>query len=399
MIQKMVKHYLASFAGLPKAAWLLSLVIFINRCGSMVVFFMSLYFTRTLGFSIAATGTLISLFGLGSLVGCYLGGWLTDRLGTFAVQLVSLFFGGICYLILGYLRSFEAIAVMIFVLALISDAFRPANVTAFTEICPPEVRARGFALMRLAVNLGVTFGPALGGFLAMKDYQLLFWVDGITCILAAGLFWRLAHSFHLSTVADKKAQTEAVQSPWRDGVYLAFLGLMFIIGVIFFQVFNTWPLYLREECLFPENRIGLLLAINATLVVLIEMPVVHKLEKKNPMSSIVIGSSLLFTGFALLPLSQHYVFIIFTVILWTLGEILIFPLAATWISNRAPKSSVGSYMGLYTFTFSFSMMMSPIACSNIYSRFGSTPLWLVSGVVGVVVVVGLGMLRPAMIKQ
>lgn len=397
MIQKLVKHYLASFAGLPVAAWLLALVIFINRCGSMVIFFMSLYFTQELGFSIETTGILIGVFGAGSLIGSYIGGWLSDRFGTAVVQWTSLFFGGIFYLVLGYLRSVESIAVALFFLSVIAEAFRPANVTAFTEICSPKIQARGFALMRLAANLGITFGPALGGVLAMRNYHLLFWVDGLTCIVAAILFGSFVGKLNLSTMNDKKNRSEsAVVSPWHDPLYLAFLGLILVIGTVFFQVFNTWPLYLRQECLFAENRIGLLMGINAALVVLIEMPIVHALEKKNPTSTILTGMAFLFAGFAILPLSKAYAFVIFSVILWTMGEILIFPMAATWISLRAPRSSVGTYMGLYALTFSSSMMISPMVCSWIYKQFGSIWLWLASGLAGVLVVAGMAFIRPAM---
>ncbi len=191
LLKNLLKAYTASFAGLPGAAWLLSLVVLINRSGSMVLFFMSLYLTDELRFSVADAGNIISVYGFGYLAGSFLGGWLSDKWGTSRVQLLSLALSGVGYIAIRFLSDFYEIAIAIFLLAVVAEAFRPANATALANVAPPEKRARAFALNRLAINLGITIGPALGGFLATLDYHYLFWVDGITSFAAAVIFYRL----------------------------------------------------------------------------------------------------------------------------------------------------------------------------------------------------------------
>jgi predicted MFS family arabinose efflux permease len=382
----LIKKYKESYAGLPKEAWWLAFVVLINRSGMMVVFFMTLYLTQKLGFTVAQAGQIMSIWGVGSLFGSYFGGWLCDRWGTFKVQFTSLIWNGLGFIVLRYMMRFETIAVTIFVVAIIGEAFRPANITAFTELCPPDIRARGIVLNRLASNLGIIFGPAVGGFLARVDYGWIFWADGITCIAAAGLFYYLFRSNRRARIAEEETGNAA--SPWQDGLFLIIMGLLLVVGIVFFQIFNTWPLYLSKVNRFAEHQIGLLLTINCILLVLFEMPIIHRLEKFNPLPSIMTGIVFLFSGFFLLPFGNSYAYVGMTVVLWTIGEMLVFPLIATFIANRAGDLNRGRYMGLFTFTFSMAFVLGPLAGSYAYMHFGPRSMWIGTGGVGIIVCLG-----------
>jgi len=174
MLRKLKTHYISSFSGLPRDAWLLATAMVINRSGSMVLFFLMLYLTQDVHLSITTAGQVLSLFGLGAMGGSYLGGWVSDRFGTKHIQVISLLVGGFGYILLGYIKSSAGIAVMIFFVALIAESFRPASITAMANVCEVNVRTRGLALNRLAVNLGVSIGPAFGGFLAHYSYTYIF---------------------------------------------------------------------------------------------------------------------------------------------------------------------------------------------------------------------------------
>ncbi len=387
-MKRLLQHYISAYSNLPKLAWLLSLVVLINRSGTIIIFFLSLYLTQERGFDILAAGRIVSIYGLGSLVGSYLGGWLADRWGWHKVQFHSLLWGGLSFIILGYLKNSYAIGGMVFVASLINDAVRPASAMAFAEVTTEENRARGFALMRLAANFGITFGPAVGGLMALRDYKLIFWADGLTCLFAAGIIHFLIKEG--KSKKEHKNKTPANDlPPWRDGLFIALMGILFVIAVVLFQIFNTWPLYLKEICGFPENRIGMLMAINALMIVFFEMPLIHALEKKTPLGVIRIGILFLFAGFGLIPIMNSYGYIALTVIVWTIGEMLIFPLVATFITNRASESRIGSYMGLFTLTFSLSLVTGPFIGSWIYHQFGPTLLWMSCGLSGIPVFLGI----------
>ncbi len=388
-MRKLFNIYRNAYSGLPRSAWLLSAVVLVNYSGSMVLFFMTLYLTRKLGFPVWQAGRMISIYGLGSLLGSYLGGWLSDFIGTKRVQFFSLLFAGFGYIVLGYLRSPVALGITMFVLAIIAESFRPANVTAMVEVCPPQIRPRGFALNRLAVNLGITIGPAIGGWLAVMDYMYLFWVDGLTYIGAAILFFLLFRSDGDVISSAKKKDTPTNASPWKDRPFLIILGACFLIGILFYQLFNTWPLYLREYFGLSEDRIGLLLSMNGIMIVLIEMPLIHRLEKTNPLRIISWGSLLLFSGFVLLPFGRGYAYAALMVVIWTMGEIMALPLTSTFIAGRAPDYSRGKYMGIYSFVFASAFVAGPALGTWIYETLGPFYLWTGLGGIGVIVWAGL----------
>ncbi|MBI9071244.1 MAG: MFS transporter [Melioribacteraceae bacterium] len=386
-MKRIAELYKESFAGLPKEVWMLAAVMFVNRCGSIVLFFLVLYLTSQLGFSVSEAGIIISFYGGGSLLGSYLGGVFTDRFGTNRVQIFSLFATGITIVILDFLTAYYMIASVVFLWAIVEGLFRPANNTAVSEACTGEIRPRGFVLNRLAINLGVAIGPAVGGFLATIDYSYLFWVDGITCICAAFLmiFFFNGTNFGIKKV---KVAGETIISPWSDKGFLFILLLLLFMGIVFVQLFNTWPLHLREACFLSEDKIGLLLGLNAIFLVIVEMPLIHKLENFNTLKVIAIGSLFMFGGYALTSLNTSYIYLAFTVIVWTIGEMLVFPLVAAFIANRAADNNRGRYMGMFSFTFSLSFIIGPILGMWIYEQFGSSNLWMSIGLLGIFVFAG-----------
>lgn len=382
MFKKVINLYRQAYAGLPYHAWILFSVLLVNAAGLMVLFFLSLYLTRELGFTVTQAGRTISIFGIGSLVGSYLGGWLSDRIGSTNVQKLSLLLCGVMYIWLGQLQALWAINVMAFVLATAAGLLYPANSTSMARVCPPEIMTKGFALNRLANNIGATIGPAVGGYLALRDYGLLFWVDGLTCLGALALFSLLWKKPEKQLRAAAKDKTSPDRSPWRDGPYLWLLGIVVVWGAVFFQLFATFPLYMREIYGLAENRIGQLIMINTLLIVLLEMLLIHWIGKRSLTRFIALSFFLTGLGFALMPLSRGFVYAAMTVAVWTFGEMLSMPLLGSLIALRAGQNSLGRYMGLFAFAFSFSMIIGPAIGTAVYSHLGPTALWLGCGAVG-----------------
>lgn len=380
--------YREAYSGLPRSAWLLALVQFINRSGSMVLFFLSLYLTRKMGFTLRQAGQAVGIYGLGSLLGAWLGGVLCDRLGAAAVQRLSLLLSGMNLIAMGYLSSFTAILAAAFLLGVFAEALLPGNTTAMARECSPPVRARGFALNRLAANLGVTIGPVVGGFLAMWNYRALFWVDGLTSLAALAVF----HAFFKSgsrRPVDAGAAS-AFDTPSSGGrCHLTFLFLMtFGIGLIFSQLFSTYPLYMHSAYGFVESRIGQLLAVNTILIVFLEMVLLHGLRKIAPLKLIAAGALLNGLGFALTPLGRGFPYAAMTVAVWTLGEMLAMPLLTTEIANRSHEGNRGRHMGWFGVSFSLAWMLGPIIGSEVYSHFSPLALWLGCGGLGVLLTLG-----------
>ena len=155
----------------------------------MVVPFLSLYLTANLGYTLEDVGWVLTAFGLGSVLGSWLGGKLTDILGYYPVMFWSLLLSGLLFILIQYIESLWGFCFGIFTVMLVADSFRPALFVAINRYSKPENRTRSVSLIRLAINLGFSFGPAVGGLIiAHVSYSGLFWIDGITCGLAALLF-------------------------------------------------------------------------------------------------------------------------------------------------------------------------------------------------------------------
>ncbi|MBN2207668.1 MAG: MFS transporter [Candidatus Aminicenantes bacterium] len=395
LVPRFLGVYRRAYTGLPRRAWILFGVNLVNASGTMVLFFLSLYFTRRLGFSASEAGRALSLYGAGSLAGAFLGGWLSDRIGSTAVQKLSLALSGVLLVAMGQVRAAAVLLPALFAFGAVSGSLYPANAASMARVCPPELHVKGFALNRLAGNLGVTVGPALGGLLALRDYRLLFWVDGLTCLAAAGLFvllWPASES-RLRRDEVRTARTGGVRSPWRDAPFLGLLAVTFAFSLIFVQLLSTFPLYMRGVYGLAEDAIGRLLAVNTVLIVLFEMALMEVVRRFPLTRMINVSFILLGAGFGLIPLGRGFGYAALTVAVWTFGEMLSMPLFTSLISGRADPESRGRYLGLFSFAFSLGFIVGPVLGTEVYERWGGEALWFGCGAAGFVLAGSFSLLK------
>lgn len=387
MIRSILATYREAFSGLNRSVWLLALTTLVNRSGTMVLPFLILYLTEKQGFAATDAGRAMGTYGAGGVLGSYLGGWLCDRMPPRRVMVGSLTLSGIGFILLGQTDSRAGILITLFLLAVVGEGFRPANSAAVATASPPHLRTRAFALNRLAINLGMSLGPTIGGFLAMVSYDWLFWADGATCIVAAAV---LAVAFQGGEkTGDGPAPAAAAgRSPWKDGPFLAMMGLFFLLALITFQVISTFPLTLRDLYGFHEGKIGLVMAINTLIIVAFEMVLVHRVGHLDPVRLLGVGGFLFGAGMALLPFGSSFAFVCFSVAVWSVGEMLSFPLGAAAVSHRAGATNLGLYMGLYTLSFEGAWVFSPVIGTWVYQTWGAKVLWLGCGAVGVILLLG-----------
>lgn len=376
MIKKVYSNYLNSFKGLSKEVWWLALITLINRAGTMVVPFLSLYLTESKGFSLGQVGWIMSAFGLGSVCGSWLGGQLNDRFGSYPTMAFALVSSGVLFIVLQYMQSFWGFAVAIFFVLLFADIFRPAMFVALRAYSKPENQTRSLTLIRLAINLGFSVGPVLGGFLIYNiGYQSLFWVDGITCFLAVLLLFRVLNPKR--TMQREDVKVDAPTSAYRDWLYLFFCFGVMLYAIAFFQFFSTVPLYYREEYRLSEDYIGILLGFNGLLVFLLEMPIIHAIEQRkgNKMKYINFALFLLLISFLVLNLGTLIFWLWLGIVLMSVAEMLAFPFTNAFAMERAKRGKIGQYMALYSIAFSFAHIFGHNTGLHLISQFGFSSTW------------------------
>ncbi|OSZ77680.1 MFS transporter [Chitinophagaceae bacterium IBVUCB2] len=387
MLRATAKTYRNAYAGLSKETWLLSLIMLINRSGTMVVPFMTLYLTSPeMGYSVGDAGIVFGLFGAGAFAGAWLGGQLTDKIGFYPVQLFTLFGGGLLFIVLGQMNTYPLICIFTFLLSFVNEAFRPANSTAIAFYSNENNRTRSYALNRLAINLGWAAGSALGGFIAHIDYELLFWVDGFTNIGAALLMWVVLKPVNYKPAKKQKIDDPLIQSAYKDKTYLSFAFITILFACCFFQMFNNVPVYFKKELNFSEPFIGILMAANGIIIVLVEMVLVYKLEgKRNNIYYISIGVFLVGVAFLLLNIPAAAVPVaISMIVLVTFGEILSMPFMNSYWIARTQPSNRGQYAALYTMAWSVAQVLGPMGGAQLAEYSGFNILWWTVGIISII---------------
>lgn len=398
VVKNPLSYYVDSFRGLSKEVWMLSLVILINRTSAMVVPFLGVYMTQSLGFSLKETGLVLACFGVGAVLGSYIGGRLTDYVGFYSTQLYSFLLTVPVFLVLPELKTVTSLSIGVFLLSTIADAFRPANSVALSYYTPTEKITKAFSLNRMAINLGFSIGPALGGFLAGISYDWLFYGNALGEVLAAGLFvyyFRRRAPRHERKV---KTATQAAESPYKNLRMLAFTLFCALYALCFFQLLNTLPLYYKTSHGLSEFEIGIILGYSGLFIVLFEMVIVQIAGRFMSISNIIIlGTLLCGLAFVVLNLSFTYVMLYIGISVLCVSEILAMPYMSTVYVQESSEHNRGAYMGMYSLAFSVAHIFSPYLGTLLVEKQSFEVLWYLTGVVSVVTAAGfyLVMRKPA----
>ena len=369
--------YKNAYTGLSRDTWYLSIVMLINRSGTMVVPFMTIYCTQQLHFSITHAGFVMGLFGLGAIVGAFIGGKITDRLGFYPQQVAALLSGGVMFIVTGYLHTYMYLCMGVFILSVCNESFRPANATAVAYYSTPDNRTRSYSLNRLAVNLGWAVGGALGGFLASVNYDLLFWVDGCTNIVAAFLLLRMLPYIKGGSKHRPASDTYITASAYKDKPYLVFILLTILLGYCFFHLFTILPIFYKTQWHLTEQFIGLLMAMNGLVIVFIEMILVYSLEGTKPLTTFMrTGVLLIGVSYAVLNIFPSSAWIaVLSIFIITFGEILSMPFMNSFWVSRTTEINRGQYAAIYTIAWSIAQIAAPILGSQIAAKHGYNTVW------------------------
>jgi MFS family permease len=355
--------------------WLLFATNLINRAGMMVLPFLLLYLTRELGFSASRAGFVFTVYGGTAIVFGPVSGRLSDRLGAVPVMRASLLGSGLVLFAFQYARTFTSVVLMTMAWAACAELFRPASLAAVTHAVEIAQRKPAFALNRLAINLGMSIGPALGGFLATVSFRAMFIVDAATTLIA-GLVLTLTPWNAASHVERGERDTSSLEAPaMLDSRLITFLIAAVLVSIVFFQHEATLPLYLVQDLRLSPAFYGMLFTINTLLIVALEVPI-NSATAHWPNTRLLVAGCLLFAiGFGALAAIHSARGVILTTIVWTFGEMLLFPAMVAHLGEIAPDHRRGAYMGAYSMSLSIALTIGPWLGTQILSAFGAPILW------------------------
>lgn len=384
-----------SLNNLPKSLWLLSAATLINRTGTMVLPFMAIYLNKAMHLSIAQAGLVLTVYGVAALITAPVVGKLVDWLSPFRVMKYSLFLSGLLLFVFPLVEHYYAILILTFIWSVLNEAFRPANMVLIGSLSETNQRRLAFSLNRLAINLGMSIGPVIGGFLFIYNYHLIFYVDGATSILSC--LFLICVNLDINAPKQKKEilnedeKLSGIEKADKRMYYLFLLAFMPVL-LVFFQSMSTLPIYLTLELFYKETTYGLLLAINTVIIVFIEVPLMNYLVKNSNLKLMGAGAFLVALGFGTMVFAKSIPLLMVTVVFWTFGEMIIFPASAAFVSEVSPKNKKGQYMGYYQMTNNAAFTMGPWLGTLVYQAYGSTILWGGTFVLAVISSLSIGLL-------
>lgn len=389
MFKNALRRYFDNFKGFSREIWILTLITFINRAGTMVVPFLSKYLKEDLHFSYSQVGWIMVCFGLGSMIGSWLGGKLSDKIGFYRIMIFSLLTTGLALFVMQYITTFTGLCLYLFLLMVIADMFRPAMFVSLSVYAKPENRTRALTLVRLAINLGFSAGPALGGLIIMTiGYKGLFWIDGATCILAILIFWLLVKERKTNVISKEEKQSLELDrvSVFKDKPFWIFLISCVISGVLFFQLFTTIPLYHKEQFNLTEFQTGLLLTMNGLMIFFLEMPIVGYVERNkiDKVKMVTIGCMMMAVSLFLLLVNTWVGILVVMMVFMTFAEMFVFPFSNSFAMSRAPKGHEGRYMAIFTMSYSMAHILSAKVGMGIIDHWGYQANWFFMGTLGVI---------------
>jgi MFS family permease len=231
----------------------------------------------------------------------------------------------------------------------------------------------------------MSIGPALGGFLATVSFRAMFAVDAVTTLIAGAVLaltpWR-SFSGVDSEAANRRGEHIGPATILHDTLFLVFLGGVFLVGIVFFQHESALPLYLVQYLHLSPAFYGMLFTINTLLIVALEVPIVTATAHWPNVRSLIIGCMLFAIGFGSLSVIASPGGVIATVVIWTFGEMMLFPAMSAHMAEIAPENRRGAYMGAYSMALSLALTVGPWMGTQLLAVLGPIRVWFVMFALG-----------------
>ena len=399
------------YVELPRPVHILCLGTFINRAGTLLIPFLTIYLQRELELGTTFATCAMGAYGLGALVAALVGGHLADRLGRRMVMLTSLFGGAVILLFFGLLTRPWSILAASAGFALVAEMYRPAASAMIADLVSPNRRSHAYGLMYVALNLGFCVGPVVGGILTNYSFKWLFWGDALTASVYALLILLTISETLPQRVPpgggsegvdpadltgsgddEEVALFAAVKHMLRDGAFVRFCLGSFCVALVYMQALSTLPLHLLNQGIAPDTY-GKIIALNGMMIVVLQLPMTSFINRFDRATVMIWGALLTAAGFGLTGLAVTPGHFALTIVVWTLGEIMQAPLSPAIVTDLAPTHLRGRYMGAFTMSFSSAMMIGAPIGGFVLERYGGGGIWGGSFAVALVAALLYGSVR------
>jgi MFS family permease len=389
----------------PRTFWSLMVITFIDRVGGAMIYpFIALYLTGKFGIGMTQVGVLFAAFSFSSFVGSMFGGALTDQFGRKGIIIFGLIASSLSTLLMGLVGTYIAFFFVALLVGILAETSGPARQAMIVDLLPEEKRAQGFGIFRVAFNLSVVIGPAIGGLLAASSYLTLFISDAVISLITAALVSRFIPETKPESSPD--APQESVGGSFRgyfrvfrDTAFMLFLGTSMVMVLTYTNMNTTLGVFLRDTYAIPESGYGGLLSLNAAMVVLFQFPITRRIENQKPLSMMAVGCLLYAIGFGMYGFVSGYPMFMLAMVIITVGEMIVAPMGQALVAKFSPEDMRGRYMAIHGFSWIIPFAFGPILAGFVLDNYDPRWLWYIAGGIGLLAVLGFLSLQRRMNKD
>ncbi len=355
--------------------------------------FFALYITRRFGVGMTEVGILFALFSLSSFAGSFIGGALSDHLGRKVMLIFSLVTTSLSNVLMGLAASLETFYLLALLSGIFTETGGPARQAVVADLLPEKQRAQGFGILRVTFNVSAAIGPAIGGFLATRSYLALFLGDAVISLITAVILY--AALPETKPQRKDEAQPESVGRTFRgyflvlrDGLFLLFILASIFTGLTYTNMTAALGVFLRDVRGLPESRYGLLLTLNAAMVVVFQFWVTRRIKSRPPLKMMALGALLYAIGFAMYGFVSLYSLFLLAMAIITVGEMIIAPVSQAIVATFAPETMRGRYMAVFGISWGIPFAVGPYLAGLLMDRYSPYWVWYASGLAGTIAAAG-----------
>ena len=392
----MFKNFQETYRKFDPKFWVLTGASFIDQIGGSLIFpFLSLYMTQKFNVGMTEVGTMFLIWGLGAgVLGNTIGGALADKFGRKTNMIFGLIASATSALMMVFIKDIVVFYIVIGVIGIFEDIAGPARQAMVADLVPEKDRAEAYGIMRIVFNLAVTFGPAIGGLMIARSFNLLFYIDFIISLVVA----LLVFLFLPETKPESQESTEQEESfkdtvkgygkVFKDKLFITFVMVLMLETLMYFNMNSTLSVFLVNFRGISTTQFGYILSLNALMVVVLQMFFTRMVSKWKPMLTMAIGNILYVIGFSMYGYVEGYAMYLLAMIIITIGEMIIAPVSQSIVANFAPEDMRGRYMAISSFAWVIPVSFGPLGAGYILDNFDPRLLWFVAGGIGLLDVLG-----------
>lgn len=398
MSKSLIRRAKLLYAEYPRQFWVVLGASFIDHIGGALLFpFFALYVTQHFDVGMTEVGILFAIFSVAQFFGSMFGGALTDQIGRKRVIIIGLVVSALSSLVMGFVHELEIFYLMAILVGVFADMAGPAHQAMITDLLPEKQHADGFGLMRIASNLAVAIGPAIGGFIAARSFLLLFAADALSSVIAAFVFYKLVEETRPRTAesiaADPgfKATFRGYLTVLKDRAFITFMLLSIVITVVYTQMYGSLPVFLRDIHQIPTSGFGMIMSLNATMVVLFQLAITRRLREKPPMLMMSLGALFYAVGFAMYAFIDSFALFMLAMAIITIGEMIVSPVAQALVAKFSPEDMRGRYMAVFGISWLIPGAVGPLLAGLVMDAGKPLWVWYGAGLLGLVSALGFAL--------